>query len=103
MYSFEIKECLEKTLQKLVRKDKILYEAVTKKILQIAENPTIGKPLRNILKGKRRVHIGHCVLIYEVKTTRKRLNSLNLNTMIMHTNNLKNNIIQILRIKAYSI
>lgn len=66
MYAFEIKEELEKSLQKLAKKDTQLYEAVTKKILQIAENPTIGKPLRNVLKGKKRVHIGHFVLIYEV-------------------------------------
>ncbi len=66
MYIFEIKEGLEKSLQKLAKKDKQLYEAVTKKILQIAENPTIGKPLKNVLKGKKRVHIGHFVLIYEV-------------------------------------
>jgi mRNA-degrading endonuclease RelE of RelBE toxin-antitoxin system len=51
MYAFEIKEELEKSLQKLAKKDTQLYEAVTKKILQIAENPTIGKPLRNVLKG----------------------------------------------------
>jgi mRNA-degrading endonuclease RelE of RelBE toxin-antitoxin system len=51
MYAFEIKEELEKSLQKLAKKDTQLYEAVTKKILQIAGNPTIGKPLRNVLKG----------------------------------------------------
>ena len=66
MYIFEIKEGLEKSLRKLTKKDRQLYEAVTKKILQIAENPTVGKSLRNVLKGKRRVHIGHFVLIYEV-------------------------------------
>jgi YafQ family addiction module toxin component len=66
MYIFEIKKGLEKSLRKLAKKDRQLYEAVTKKILQIAENPTVGKSLRNVLKGKRRVHIGHFVLIYEV-------------------------------------
>jgi len=66
MYIFEIKKGLEKSLRKLAKKDRQLYEAVTKKILQIAENPTVGKSLRNVLNGKRRVHIGHFVLIYEV-------------------------------------
>jgi YafQ family addiction module toxin component len=66
MYIFEIKEGLEKSLQKLAKKDRQLYDIVIKKILRIAENPAIGKPLRNVLKGKRRVHIGHFVLIYEV-------------------------------------
>ena len=53
MYSFEIKDELEKSLRKLAKRDNQLYEAVTKKILQIAENPVIGKPLRNVLKGKK--------------------------------------------------
>jgi mRNA-degrading endonuclease RelE of RelBE toxin-antitoxin system len=66
MYIFEIKKGVEKSLQKLAKKDKQLYDIVTKKILQIAENPAIGKSLRNVLKGKRRIHIGHFVLIYEV-------------------------------------
>jgi YafQ family addiction module toxin component len=66
MYIFEIKEGLEKSIQKLAKKDRQLYDIVIKKILRIAENPAIGKPLRNVLKGKRRVHIGHFVLIYEV-------------------------------------
>jgi len=66
MYSFEIKDELEISLRKLAKKDKLLYEAVTRKILQIAKNPAIGKPLRNVLKGKKRVHIGHFVLIFSV-------------------------------------
>ena len=73
MYIFEIKKGLEKSLQKLAKKDRQLYEAVTKKILQIAENPTIGKSLRNVLKGKKRVHIGHFVLIYEVDDKKEKV------------------------------
>lgn len=73
MYTFEIKEGLEKSLRTLAKKDKQLYEAVIKKTLHIAENPTVGKPLRNVLKGKRRVHIGHFVLIYEVDDSRQKV------------------------------
>jgi mRNA-degrading endonuclease RelE of RelBE toxin-antitoxin system len=73
VYTFEIKEGLEKSLQRLAKKDKQLYEAVTRKILHIAENPAIGKPLRNILKGKKRVHIGHFVLIYEVNNRERKV------------------------------
>ncbi|HTR45490.1 MAG TPA: type II toxin-antitoxin system RelE/ParE family toxin [Thermodesulfovibrionales bacterium] len=76
MYSFEIKEGLEKSLRKLAGKDKRHYQTVVKKILQIAENPTIGKPLRNVLKGKRRVHIGHFVLVYEVNEEKKMISFL---------------------------
>lgn len=73
MYSFEIKEELEKSLQKLAQKDKRHYQSVVKKILQIAENPDMGKPLRNVLKGRRRVHVGHFVLLYEVDEKNKRV------------------------------
>lgn len=73
MYTFEIKEGLEKSLKRLAKKDKQLYEAVTRKILEIAENPVIGKPLRNVLKGKKRVHIGHFVLIYEVNNRERKV------------------------------
>ena len=35
-------------------------------MVQITENPYLGKPLHDKLKGKRRVHIGSFVLIYDV-------------------------------------
>lgn len=73
MYSFEIKEGLEKSLRKLAQKDKRHYQSVVKKILQIAGNPEMGKPLRNVLKGRKRVHVGHFVLIYEVDEKNKRV------------------------------
>lgn len=76
MYLYEIKPELEKSLQKLAKKDKRYYESVVRKILQIADNPEIGKPLRNVLKGKRRVHIGHFVLIYEVDEKEKKISFL---------------------------
>lgn len=76
MHTFEIKEDLQKSLQKLAKKDKKLYESVMKKILQIASGPEIGKPLRNVLKGKRRVHIGHFVLIYSVDDNEKKVTFL---------------------------
>ncbi len=66
MYEYEIKDNLDRKLRKIAKKDNRLYEAVMKKILQIAENPHLAKPLRNILKGKRRVQIGHFVLTYKI-------------------------------------
>jgi len=73
VYSFEIKEELEKSLLKLAQKDKRHYQSVVKKILQLAGNPEMGKPLRNVLKGRRRVHVGHFVLLYEVDEKDKRV------------------------------
>lgn len=76
MYLYEIKPELEKSLQKLARRDKRHYESVVRKILQIAGNPEICKPLRNVLRGKRRVHIGHFVLVYEVDEKEKKISFL---------------------------
>ncbi len=66
MYQYEIKERVAKKLRKLAKKDRSYYNILVKKILQIAENPYTGKPLRNVLKGKRQVHIDPFVLIYEI-------------------------------------
>lgn len=65
-YDIEISDKLEKKINKLQRKDTQYYEAVVNKILQISQNPQLGKPLRNILKGKRRCHVGPFIIIYEI-------------------------------------
>jgi YafQ family addiction module toxin component len=65
-YDIEIGDKLQKKLEKLQSKDIQYYNAVIDKILQIAKVPQLGKPLSGILKGKRRVHIGPFVLIYQV-------------------------------------
>jgi len=53
-------------LQKLFKKDNIRYSHVKKRLEILSNNPEIGKPLRNILKGKWRIHIGSFVIIYEI-------------------------------------
>lgn len=75
-YKVVVDEKLEKTLETLFRRDKKVYEYVKKKIEQLAENPQIGKPLKNVLKGKRRVHIGPFVLIYELDEENKTITFL---------------------------
>ncbi|HUW68435.1 MAG TPA: type II toxin-antitoxin system RelE/ParE family toxin [Candidatus Nanoarchaeia archaeon] len=73
MYTFEIKNKLARKLKKMAEKDPARYTEVSNKILLVAENPLIGKPLRNILKGKRRVHIGPFVLIYEIRENENKI------------------------------
>jgi mRNA-degrading endonuclease RelE of RelBE toxin-antitoxin system len=41
-------------------------DGLKKRLKILAEQPEIGKPLRNVLKGKRRIQIGSFVLIYEI-------------------------------------
>jgi len=72
-----------KEIKKLFKKDKIRYEYVKKKLKNLAEQPEIGKPLRNVLKGKRRVQIGSFVLIYQID---KNDNMITLLTFEHHNN-----------------
>ncbi|MBU1201356.1 MAG: type II toxin-antitoxin system RelE/ParE family toxin [Nanoarchaeota archaeon] len=57
----------EKQLRILKNKDKMLFERLIKKLKEIRQNPNHYKPLKNILKGKRRAHINPFVIIFEIK------------------------------------
>jgi mRNA-degrading endonuclease RelE of RelBE toxin-antitoxin system len=65
-YSIRPVKSLEKKLVKLAKRDPLLYQRIMKKLAEIAENPNLYKPLRNVMKGEYRVHVGHFVIIYSV-------------------------------------
>ncbi|VVB90058.1 ParE toxin of type II toxin-antitoxin system, parDE [uncultured archaeon] len=65
-YIIQIDTALETKLDKLKKKDNSLYLRVINKIIEISKNPELGKPLRNVLKGKKRVHVGSFVLFYSI-------------------------------------
>jgi YafQ family addiction module toxin component len=67
MRSHEIIPHLKEILQKLFKKDKVLYERVLKKIEEIVNSPDVEhyKNLRQDMKDKRRVHVGHFVLVFQ--------------------------------------
>ncbi len=67
LYSFSSE--LQKTLKRISKKDKNVLKQIENQVLKIISNPTIGKPLRNILKNYRRVHIGSFVLVYKITET----------------------------------
>ncbi len=58
-YNIKPDQNFEEEFEKLKKKNKVLHEVALKKIMRLSEEPHIGKPLRNILKGKWRVHLGH--------------------------------------------
>ena len=66
MREFEIKPELDKKLVKLSKKDKSSYEAVMNKIQEIVDSPNVEhyKNLRYDMKGSKRVHISHFVLVF---------------------------------------
>ncbi len=66
MYGYEVIPYLQKILNKLSKKDKATYEQVMKKIEEILNSPDIEhyKNMRYDLSDKKRVHIGHFVLVF---------------------------------------
>jgi len=68
MHEFELSLKLKRILKKLVKKDKLRYEAAIKKIDEICSNQDIGhyKNLSYGLKEFKRVHVlSHFVLIFK--------------------------------------
>ena len=66
MYTYEVIPYLEKILIKLSRKDKSTYEQVLKKIEEIINSEDVEhyKNLRYDLSDKKRVQIGHFILVF---------------------------------------
>jgi addiction module RelE/StbE family toxin len=52
--------------RKMWQKDSARFGQIEKKLLELAENPEIGKPLKKPLKGYWRLHIGHYILMYRI-------------------------------------
>lgn len=69
IFSSCFSENFSKTLKRVKVKDKETFRRISEIILKIINNPLCGKPLRNVLKNYRRVHIGSFVLIYEIVKT----------------------------------
>jgi YafQ family addiction module toxin component len=69
-YVIEISPTFQTQLNKIMKKDKVLFERIFKKINDIELNPEHYKPLKNILKGFRRAHIDPFVLIFEINNNK---------------------------------
>ncbi|MFA7708488.1 MAG: type II toxin-antitoxin system RelE/ParE family toxin [Candidatus Pacearchaeota archaeon] len=66
MFELEISELADKKFYKIAKKNKSLFDAITKKIEEIKINPEHFKPLGWDMKGQRRIHFGHFVLTFEI-------------------------------------
>jgi mRNA-degrading endonuclease RelE of RelBE toxin-antitoxin system len=71
MYGLDVAEKLDRAFLKLGKKDRKKLEQINKKVLEIRENPNIGKPLKKPMQGRRRVHIGSFILFYSVDEVRR--------------------------------
>ena len=67
VYLLLLSQTLERKLAKLKRRNKVAFDAIGKKVQEIAADPYMFKPLRAPLFGKRRVHIdSNFVLVYSI-------------------------------------
>jgi len=66
-YKFSFTDVFGKAIKRIKKKDKILHSRVVKQVDKIIDDPFLGKPLKNILKNQRRVHVGSFVLIYRIR------------------------------------
>ena len=66
MYKKEIKEKLDRELQKLEKRNPELIKALDRKIEEILANPYHYKPLKWPMQNKRRVHLGKYVLVFQI-------------------------------------
>ncbi|MBF0497345.1 MAG: type II toxin-antitoxin system RelE/ParE family toxin [Deltaproteobacteria bacterium] len=69
-YGKKYSENFKKDLKK-IKTDFLLRERVVGKIAEIIEPPHHYKPLRNMLKNRRRAHLGSFVLLFEVDDMEK--------------------------------
>ncbi len=71
MYSLEVVEKVDRIFKKLRKKDSVQFEALSRKVNEILENPQQYKPLKSPMSYMRRVHVGSFVLVYEIDEARK--------------------------------
>jgi addiction module RelE/StbE family toxin len=69
--SLEVVEKVDGIFKKLRKKDSMQFEAVSKKVNEILENPHQFKPLRSPMQHMRRVHVVSFVLVYDIDERRK--------------------------------
>ena len=75
-FNIEFSSQFEKSIKKLKRKDKTLFNQIQKKLIDIVQNPERYKTLRNVFAGYRRIHFGPFVLIYKIEDNIVRIISL---------------------------
>ena len=74
MYSFEIRDHLDKILKKIGRKNKKQLEIIHNKIAEVIQNPQHYKNLRSLLQHLKSVHIDKSfVLLFSVDENLKKV------------------------------
>lgn len=72
-YRLAVSPRFEDILKRLKRQKPDLLKDLEKQIAKVLREPMLGKPLRNVLRNYRRVHVGSFALIYELHQNEVRL------------------------------
>jgi len=76
MYKIQASENFEKKMKKLMKKDKLRYERVRKKILEICKEPHAYEPLGNVMAGVLHVHVDPFVFTFKIDEANKTIQCL---------------------------
>jgi mRNA-degrading endonuclease RelE of RelBE toxin-antitoxin system len=63
-------------MKKLKKKDKVLFDQIQRKLIDLVKNPDHYKPLKNVFVGYRRIYFGSFVLIFKIEGDVVRIISL---------------------------
>ena len=73
-YTLELTRLYKNSLKKIKRSKPDLLVPLEAGVAKILRSPELGKPLRNVLRNRRQIHIaGSFVLLYEIAGTEIRL------------------------------
>mgnify|MGYP001583399647 FL=1 len=73
-YTLDLTSLYKNSLKKIKRKKPDLLVPLEASVAKILRSPELGKPLRNVLRNRRQIHIaGSFVLLYEIVGTEVRL------------------------------
>lgn len=65
-YIIEFSDEFERIFKKLKKKDDILFKRIKKKLLELVDDPTRFKQLRNVMAGYSRIQFGSYVLVFKI-------------------------------------
>jgi len=66
-YTIKRSDSFTKSMKKLKKKDKLLFQRIQKKSINIVENPERFKHLGNVLAGFSRIQFGPFILVFKIK------------------------------------
>lgn len=73
-YTLELTHLYKNSLKKIKRSKPDLLSPLEAGVAKILRSPELGKPLRNVLRNRRQIHVaGSFVLLYEIAGTEVRL------------------------------